>query len=57
MTDKAKVNNNVNFGIIDNNTGGVSSSIDSGWHRVHIQGNTFSNKEIQYSGPPHLLAI
>jgi hypothetical protein len=57
MTDKAEVNNNVNSGITDNNAGGVSSSSDSGWNRGYIQGNTFSNNEIQYSGPPHLLAL
>jgi hypothetical protein len=45
MTDKAEVKNNVNSGITDNNAGG------------YIQGNTFSNKETQYSGPPHLLAL
>ena len=57
MTDKTEVNNNVNSGITDNNAGGVSSSSDAGWHTGYIQGNTFSNKEIQYSGPPHLLAL
>ena len=57
MADKTEFNNNVNSGITDNNAGGVSSSSDAGWHTGYIQGNTFSNKKIQYSGPPHLLAL
>ena len=41
-------NNNNNNSSVSNSNSSSSSSNDSVWRRGYIQGNTFSNKEIQY---------